>query len=60
MAMSTSGLKSAILSEMANQGFNIPVSAYGEQYIEALATAIVTYIQTNATVTDESSTWPVQ
>jgi NADP-dependent 3-hydroxy acid dehydrogenase YdfG len=60
MAMSTSGLKSAILSEMANQGFNIPASAYGEQYIEALATAIVTYIQANATVTDESSTWPVQ
>lgn len=60
MAMTSSGLKAAILAQMASQGFDIANSAYGDQYISALSTAIVTYLQANATITDEAGTYNLQ
>ena len=58
MAMTASGLKSAIISEMNSQGFNISNPAnqgQAEAYIEALATAIVDYIQANAKAIDNGT-----
>lgn len=54
MAMTPLGLKSFIITELQNQGFaplNPATGGEAERYIEALATAIVTYIQQNAEVT---------
>ena len=55
MAMTALGLKSAILTEMATQGFDISnpnTNGEADAYIEALATAIVQYIQANAQAND--------
>lgn len=60
MALSTAIIKSAIMASMASRGFNPSAGAYGEEYIEAFAEGIYIAITTSATVTDETSTWPVQ
>lgn len=53
MAMTPNGLKAVIIAEMSAQGFNITnpqTGGEGEKYVEALATAIVNYIQASAEV----------
>ena len=53
MTISEAGLKSAIIGQMQAKGFNptnTETNGEGEKYIEALATAIVQYIKTNADV----------
>ena len=66
MAMTNAGLKAAIIAEMQAQGFaptNAATNGEAEKYIEALATAIVTYIQANAQVPvpggSSAGTYPV-
>lgn len=68
MAMTGAGLKAAIKSEMAAQGFNIDnpaTNGEADKYIEAIATAVVSYIQANAQVQDTGTDpvpaglWPI-
>lgn len=68
MAMTSSGMKAAIKTEMSNQGFdidNVVNDGQADKYIEAIATAIVTYIQSNAEADDTGTTgtpagkWPI-
>ena len=51
MAMTPAGLKAEIISQMQAQGFsptNPKANGEAEKYIEAIATAVVLYIQANA------------
>lgn len=68
MAMTPAGLKSAIKTEMATQGFDIDNAAtngQADKYVEALATAIVEYIQSSAQAQDTGTStipnglWPI-
>lgn len=68
MPMTPAGLKTAIKTEMANQGFDIDnpaTNGEGDRYVEALATAIVEYIQANAIAQDTGTSaspaglWPI-
>lgn len=68
MAMTSMGLKTAIISEMIVQGFdplNVATQGQAEAYIEAIATAVVTYIHANAEAVDTGTpatpagNWPI-
>ncbi len=55
MAMTPAGMKAAIKAEMANQGFDIDNAAtngQADKYLDAIATGIVNYIQSNAQAND--------
>lgn len=51
MAMSTSGLTDAIKTELTNANINVIEDDQFDSAISAIAGAIVSYIQDNATVT---------
>lgn len=68
MAMTTQGLKSAIIGSMLAEGFlpNHPdTDGQADKYIEALASAIVGYIKNSAEVVDTGTqstpagNWPI-
>lgn len=62
MAMTPSGLKAEIISQMQAQGFNPLDSKTGgqaEKYIEAIATAVVLYIQQNAKADNTPNLYPI-
>lgn len=61
MTMTPAGLKAKIITEMQSQGFdptNSATNGEAEKYIEALATAIVEYIQDEAKAVDPGGTSP--
>lgn len=53
MPITSAGLKAQIISEMTGRGFNPlhpATNGEAEQYIEAIATAVVSYLTANALI----------
>lgn len=51
MALSSSALKSLIISELTNQGFQVSNSEWPSKFAEAVAKAVVDHIKASAQVT---------
>lgn len=50
MAMSSAILKTAIITELTSQGFDVPNAPYLSKLADAIATAVVNHIVTTAVV----------